>query len=171
MPRALYTSSAAALAACWQVAHSSPMRELSSTSRPRGAYIAASELVSPGMVSTFVPLVYVWKAVPNQPCASLQAEASDWAGMPYGRLGAVFTMRNAEPPPVPDSCGMPSAMRSSKAPTVKAALPLREQPVTPTAVGSRMLLRPAAFSATSASMMRLTPQARPICALAPVLGP
>src|SRR3569623_2795175 len=101
MPSALYTSSAAALAACWQVAHRSPMRELSRTSRPRGAYIAASELVSPGLVSPLVPLVYVWNAVPNQPCASLQAEASDCAGIPVVPVGAVFPKRNADTPPVP----------------------------------------------------------------------
>ena len=83
----------------------------------------------------------------------------------------MFTIRNADTPPVPDSCGMPSAMRSSNAPTVNAALPLREQPVTPTAVGSMMLLRPAAFSATSTSMTRLMPHAQPTCALAPVPVP
>src|SRR5262245_15212665 len=145
------------------------MRELSRTSNPRGAYMPTSELVSPGIVFTL--LRYVPNGTPNQPCASLHAESSDWAGMLLGPRGAVFTTRNADTPPVPDSCGMPSAMRSSKAPTVNAALPLREQPVMPTPAGSMMLFRPAAFSATSTSITRLMPQAQPTWALAPVLVP
>src|SRR4029079_5675005 len=170
-PSAAYTRWPATLAACWQVEHSSPMRELSSTSNPRGAYIATSDEVSPGTTFTLVPDVYIWNAVPNQPCASLQADDSDWAGMLFGPFGAVFTMRNADTPPVPDSCRVISGMRSSNAPTVNAALPLREQPVTPTAVGSMMLFRPAAFSSIRTPMTRLMPHAQPICALAPVPVP
>ena len=137
------------------------MRELSRTSNPRGAYIATSDDVSPGIVFTLVRWYVLRRRFRTTPALRSTRTRATEPAFPFGPFGAVFTTRNAETPPVPDSCGIPSAMRSSHAPTVKAALPLREQPVTPTAVGSMMLFRPAAFSATSTSMTRLIPQAQP----------
>ncbi len=57
-------------------------------------------------------------------------------------------------PALPDSIGMVSAMRWSKAPATKAPLPKREQPVTP--VASALSRSPPDCSMTS--MIRLTPQ-------------
>src|SRR5690606_12627948 len=64
--------------------------------------------------------------------------------------------RKAARPPLPDSTGMVSAMRWSKAPATKAPLPYREQPVTP--VASALSTLPPDCAMTS--MIRLTPQAQ-----------
>jgi hypothetical protein len=68
--------------------------------------------------------------------------------------------RQDEQPPEPPSCGIVSAMRSSKAPATSAPLPKREQPVTAMRSGSM----PASGVAISASMMRLAPHAHAISA-------
>src|SRR5580704_16514134 len=72
-------------------------------------------------------------------------------------LNASVIRQDAEPPP-PDSCGIVRTMRSSNAPATSAPLPLREQPVTPTRVGSICALG----FASRKSMKRLIPQAQAI---------
>ena len=68
-------------------------------------------------------------------------------------------------PPLPDSIGMVSAMDWSNAPMAKAALPYREQPVTPVASALRTLPPDCWIT----SMSRLTPQATssPLVLVAP----
>src|SRR6185436_2874244 len=68
--------------------------------------------------------------------------------------------RQVPEPPDPDSCGMVSLIRSSKAPTVNAPFPFLEQPVAP----SRAVSIRAAGVFSRASMKRLTPQAQAIMA-------
>ena len=67
-------------------------------------------------------------------------------------------------PAMPDSKGMVSATRSSKAPAMNAPLPEREQPCTPMALG----LINCTSDCSSTSMMRLTPHAQ--AASMPVSG-
>ncbi len=69
-------------------------------------------------------------------------------------------MRQHAAPPEPDSCGIVSAMRLTSAPTMKAPLPLREQPVTP----SRLVSMPVAAvpSCSSPSIRRSTPHAHAV---------
>ena len=80
----------------------------------------------------------------------LAVRAAEWLG-----AGLAGDSRKIGEPALPDSIGR-SAIRWSKAPIAKAALPYREQPVTPVASARRML--PPDCSMTS--MSRLTPQAQ-----------
>jgi hypothetical protein len=70
-------------------------------------------------------------------------------------------------PALPDSIGMVSWMRWSKAPITNAPLPNREQPVTPVASPRRML--PPDCSSTS--MIRLTPQDQAISSPVGLVAP
>src|SRR5690348_8354997 len=109
------------------------MRLLSSGAKPRGAYIATMVCASVGTESTL--------AEQNTPANHLAQASFNCSGTSplFGALSLSPTMRYEARPPVPDSIGIPSAMRSSKAPTVKADLPAYEQPVVPRPVGSMML--------------------------------
>src|SRR5262245_57265639 len=80
--------------------------------------------------------------------------------VPPKLASSAYDARHSATPPDPDSWGIVSAIRSSNAPTISAPLPLREQPVIATRLGSIF----AAGVASSASITRLTPQAQAISA-------
>src|SRR5262249_44584191 len=96
-----------------------------------------------------------WKSLPCQFCSPTISVAS-WMFCPLAASAEDTRQRAA--PPEPASSGATSTKRSSNAPLANAPFPANEQPVTAKAFG----LMPVAEgpNCTSASMMRLAPQAQ-----------
>src|SRR6185503_4605046 len=93
------------------------------------------------------------KSAPSQFCSPTISVAS-WMFCPI--FASAVDTRHSAVPPEPPSCMTVSATRSSNAPMASAPLPAYEQPVTATFFGSI----PVAGSFSSASMIRLAPQAQ-----------